>query len=179
MKFFIITFLIFLQVSAIAQSNDLKIVIIRHGEKPKLGDNLNCKGFNRSLLLPKVIVEKFGVPSYSYVPAVVGAEATTKHSRMFQTITPLAVKYNLQINSLYNGKDSAGLAIDVLQKRGTVLIVWDHKNIVPLVNAFGIHDYFLKWQDDDFDSIWIITFNNEKAALSKDREGLMPEENCK
>ncbi len=168
----------FLQVATYAQSNDLKIIIIRHGEKPKDGDNLNCKGLNRALALPKVLVQKFGVPSYNYVPAVVGSEGSTKHSRMFQTIAPLSVKYNLHINSLYNGKDSSGVAKDVLQKNGTVLIVWDHKSIVPLVNAFGIHDYFLKWQDDDFDSIWIVTFKSGKAFLTKDAEGLLPKEDC-
>ena len=26
-------------------ANSLKIIIIRHGEKPKVGDNLNCNGF--------------------------------------------------------------------------------------------------------------------------------------
>jgi hypothetical protein len=159
--------------------DSLKVVIIRHAEKPKKGDNLNCMGLNRSQLLPKIIVSKFGVPSFCYVPTVVSDSGTTKHSRMFQTITPLAAQYNLSINSKYNGKDSTGVATDILKRNGTVLIVWDHKSIVPLVHAFGINEPALKWADDDFDSIWIITFANGKAILARDKENLHPNAACK
>jgi hypothetical protein len=168
----------FFSISVFAQTNStLKVVIIRHGEKPKTGDNLNCMGLNRSQLLPKVMVDKFGVPAFSYVPSV-GADSASKHARMFQTITPLAVKYNLTINSKFNGKDSAGVANDIIKRKGTVLIVWDHKSIVPLVHAFGVTEGLLKWADDDFDSIWIITFNNGQVVLTKDKEGLKPLANC-
>src|SRR5882757_7710635 len=151
----------------------LKIVIIRHGEKPKNGDNLNCQGLNRSQLIPAVIVSKFGVPAFSYVPAV-GSDSSTKHARMFQTITPLAVKYNLAVNSRFTGKDSAGLVNDILKRNGTVLVVWDHKSILPILHALGINDPLLKWDDNDFDSIWVISFNNGTAVLTKDKENLMP-----
>lgn len=160
-------------------ANDpLKVVIIRHGEKPKAGDNLNCQGLNRSQLIPAVIVSKFGIPAFSYVPSV-GADSSTKHARMFQTITPLAVKYNLAINSKFVGKDSTGLVNDMLKKHGTVLVVWDHKSILPIIHAFGINDPQLKWSDDDFDSIWIISFNNGIAQLTKDKEDLKPAIDCK
>src|ERR1700709_617507 len=79
---------------------NLKIVIIRHGEKPDDGDNLNCQGLNRSLALPRVLYNKFGVASYLFVPVISGGKKT-KSGRMFQTITPYAIKYNLPINSNY------------------------------------------------------------------------------
>ena len=78
---------------ASAQNKDLKLVFIRHGEKPLKGDNLTCQGLNRALLLPNFIFKRFGVPSYLFVPGLALGEAT-KHARMFQTITPLAIKYN-------------------------------------------------------------------------------------
>ena len=181
LKVFCIVFCTILFSSAIvyAQTTSaLKIIIIRHGEKPANGDNLNCQGLNRSQLLPAVIVSKFGVPDFSYVPSLT-ADSATKHARMFQTITPLAAKYNLTINSKFNGKDADGLAGDILKKQGEVLVVWDHKMIVPIINAFGITDTNLKWSDDDFDSIWIISFQNGKAVLSKDKEGLHPAADCR
>lgn len=156
----------------------LKVIIIRHGEKPVNGDNLNCQGLNRSQLLPAVIKSKFGIPSFSYVPSLT-ADSATKHARMFQTITPLAAKYNLMVNSKFSGKDSAGLAADILKKRGKVLIVWDHKMIVPIIHALGIADPKLKWDDDDFDSIWIVNFKNGMPILSKEKENLKPAANCK
>lgn len=160
------------------ENQPLKIIIIRHGEKPKNGDNLNCQGLNRSLLIPDMIVSKFGVPSFSYVPSV-GVDSATKHARMFQTITPLAVKYNLTINSRFNGKDSAGLANDIIKRHGVVLVVWDHKSIVPIIHALGINDAELKWNDDDFDSIWIIQISNGKAVFIKDKEDLHPLADCR
>jgi hypothetical protein len=164
-------------VSAQTIKSSLTVVIIRHGEKPKSGDNLNCQGLNRAQLLPAVIFAKFGVPAYSYIPSL-GSDSTTKHARMFQTITPLAVKYNLAINSKFSGKDSAGLASDIVKRSGIVLVVWDHKSIVPIVHAFGINEAGLKWDDADFDSIWIIHFENGKAILTKSIEGLHPGADC-
>ena len=165
---------------AYAQSSTaiLKVIIIRHGEKPANGDNLNCQGLNRSQLLPAVISSKFGIPAFSYVPSLT-ADSATKHARMFQTITPMAAKYNLVVNSKFNGKDAEGLAADILKKSGEVLVVWDHKMIVPIIHAFGINDPGLKWSDDDFDSIWVISFQNGKTILSKDKEGLQPAADCK
>ena len=33
---------------------------------------------------------------------------STSHARMFQTVSPFAVKYNLKINSAFNEKDVGG-----------------------------------------------------------------------
>ena len=99
----------------------LKIVIIRHGEKPDDGDNLNCKGFNRSLALTTALYKKFGVVSAIYVPSI-NAGNSTKSGRMFQTITPYAVKYNLQINSSFDDGDYKKIAKEIYSRTGTVLI---------------------------------------------------------
>ena len=155
----------------------LTVVIIRHAEKPKLGDNLNCQGLNRSQLLPAVIKSKFGVPDFTYVPAL-GLDSVTKHARMFETITPCAVKYNLTINSRFSGKDSSGLVSDIMKRNGTVLVVWDHKSILPILHSLGIHDPSYAWNDDDYDSIWIIRFKNGVAMLQQDNENLHPAADC-
>src|SRR5579863_10187493 len=74
-----------------SQNRALRIVFIRHGEKPEKGSNLTCKGLNRSLQLPAVITKKFGVPDFIYVPSMKQSEKTT-HARMFETVVPLAAK---------------------------------------------------------------------------------------
>jgi hypothetical protein len=158
-------------------TKNLKVIIIRHAEKPVKGDNLTCQGINRSLELPGLLSSKFGIPDYIYVPSL-GLGQSTKHSRMFQTVIPLAAKYNLSINSKYDEKDSSGIANDIKTKQGTVLIVWEHHAIPPIVAALGVSDYNLVWDDTDFDSIWIITFSNGMVTLTKDKEGLMPPVGC-
>jgi hypothetical protein len=155
---------------------DLKIIFIRHAEKPPKGDNLTCQGFNRSVQLPALISARFGVPDYIYVPSI-GLGESTKHSRMFQTIIPLAVKYNLTINSKFEEKDSLGLAGDILKRKGTVLVVWEHKAIPTIVHALGVRDS-LKWQDDDYDTIWIITYSDSKPAMKMEKQNLTASSAC-
>lgn len=155
---------------------NLIVVIIRHAEKPASGDNLSCQGENRALQLVNVLYQKFKQPDYTYVPAL-KLDKNTAHSRMFQTVTPLAIKYNLTINSQYNEKDAKRVAKSVFKKTGTVLMVWEHSAIADLARALGV-DKPPKWHAEDFDSIWIVTYANGRAALAEDREGLSPSANC-
>lgn len=172
------TFISFCMVKeASAQAKDLKLIFIRHGEKPLKGDNLTCQGLNRAFQLPALLTGKFGVPAFLFAPAMALGEST-KHARMFQTITPIAIKYNLPINSSHAEKDSVMIAEDLKSKKGTVIIVWEHKAIKSIIHALGIPDN-LVWPDDDYDSIWVINFVNGKAVFTKDKEGLTPLAECK
>lgn len=159
-----------------SQSADLKIVFIRHGEKPEKGSNLTCKGLNRSLMLPELINKKFGVPDFIYVPSLKLAEKTG-HARMFETVIPLAAKYNLEIDSKFEETDSVGVANDIMQKKGTVLVVWEHKAIINIIHALGVK-YNTKWNGDDYDTIIIITIKDGKTTLIMDKEGLNPSDDC-
>lgn len=162
-------------IAPVKKDKTLKVVIIRHGEKPKHGDNLSCQGLNRALQLPPVLFAKYGVPDYTYIPSVSGGTSTT-HSRMFQTVTPFAVRYGLTLNSNFPEKDAAGVAADVKTKTGTVLMVWEHSNIPAIAKALGIKDPG-GWAST-FDSIWIVTIVKGVPTLSKDIEGLHPSANC-
>jgi len=154
-----------------------RVIIIRHGEKPEQGDNLSCKGLNRALQLPNVLNKKFGIPDYIFVPSI-NTGKKTGTARMYQTIVPFAVKYNLNINTKYDVDDTKELARDVLKRNGTVLLVWEHKHIDNILKALGLQSSD-KWTDDDFDSIWIISFESGKPVLTKDKEGINPSSDCK
>ena len=164
--------------------NNLKVVIIRHGEKPAEkpsdksdgGDNLSCQGQNRALQLPAVLIKKIGKPDYTYVPSL-KMDKNTAHSRMFQTVTPFAVKYDLTINSKYDESELNAAAKSVLKKSGTVLMVWEHSAIPDLATALGV-DNPPKWKGADFDSMWIVTYASGNAELTVDQEGLSPSESC-
>jgi hypothetical protein len=162
--------------SAQTKDSTLKIVLIRHGEKPEKGNNLTCKGLNRSLQLPAVINKKFGVPDYVYVPALTLGEKT-KHARMFETVVPLATKYNLNIDSKFEETDSTGVAKDIIAKKGTVLVVWEHKALISIIHALGV-TYTTEWKGDNYDTIVIITFKDGKPVVTMDSEGLNPSDDC-
>ena len=167
--------------NTIAQKNSgtlQKVIIIRHGEKPQNGDNLSCQGFNRSVELPAVLYAKFKTPDYIFTAAPKEGKSTNA-ARMFETIIPYAVKYNLNIDTRFFVEDTKGVATAIMKKSGTVLVVWEHNHIIEIVKALGIVDANLKWKDSDFDSIWIITFQNGKATLTTDKENLQPSDVCK
>jgi len=154
----------------------LKVVIIRHGEKPESGDNLSCRGLNRALQLPDVLYQKFGLPDHTYVPSLKCGKVTD-HTRMFQTVAPFAIKYDLTVNSEFDEKAYQKVADHVKQKEGTVLMVWEHSAIQSIAAALGVEDP-PAWQGDDFDSIWIIDFESGTALLTFDQEGIVPSEDC-
>lgn len=155
-----------------------KVVIIRHAEKSDNGYNLSCKGLNRSLDLPAVLYNKYKLPAKIFVPAVDNGKSAGK-LRMLETITPFAVKYNLNIDSRFDVKDAKELAAAIMKTNGYALVVWEHNNIINIVKALGVNNYFTKWNNDDFDSILIIDFKNGKATLSEDKENLNPSGVCK
>lgn len=159
-----------------APANNLKVVMIRHGEKPETGDNLSCQGENRALQLPAVLYQKFNKPDYTYVPTLGLGKATT-HARMFQTVSPFAIQYNLTVDSKYNKDDYSKVAKNVLEKTGTVLMVWEHKAIPHIAEHLGVNNP-PSWEGQDFDSIWVITYSNGKAVLSIDKEGITPPPYC-
>ncbi len=163
-------------IAGVAPADNLKVVMIRHGEKPENGDNLSCQGEQRALQLPSVLYQKFNKPDYTYIPTL-GLGKATKHARMFQTVTPFAVKYNLTVDSKFDTDDYSKVAQNVLEKTGTVLMVWEHKAIQPIAQQLGVKNP-PAWQGGDFDSIWVITYQNGKATLSFDKEGISPSIEC-
>ena len=157
-------------------SNKLTVVIIRHGEKPLNNHNLSCKGQNRALQLPDVLNNKFPKFDQTFVPSLSQGKHTS-HARMFQTVTPLAIKNKLEINSKFGGKDYANIVRYIFSKKGTVLLVWKHSNIQDIAQNFGVKNP-PKWSNKDFDSIWVISFKNGKASLEIDKQGIAPSVNC-
>jgi hypothetical protein len=170
-----LTVLFFLRFTVFSQAQT--VVIIRHGEKPEKGKNLNCQGLNRSLKLPAVLYSKFGIPGNIYVPSL-DNNISTGHARMFQTVIPLAAKYNLKINSRYAEMDIAALAREIKGKKGFVLVVWQHSTIPSIVRALGVQGFSMHWGENDYDSIWIINFPKGIAKITFDKEGLTPSTSC-
>jgi hypothetical protein len=166
--------------SCFSQSNPTvtvkKIIFIRHGEKPEQGDNLSCKGLNRSLQLPAVLLKKFGVVDHILVPALKNGNSTN-HSRMFQTISPYAIQQHLNINTKFDESESKAIANAITYLNGTVLLVWEHKSILKILKELGIKEN-IQWRDNDYDSIIIITYKNGIPILKRDTENLNPADKC-
>ena len=174
----VVVFLLFASgVHSQGKEAELRVVLIRHGEKPASGNELSCKGINRANALPAVLNAKIGLPGIVYVPYS-GPGGTAKHSRMSQTITPFTNKYRLLLNSDYKVDDIRGVTRKILKQKGTVLVVWEHNGLEDIAKQLGVEGK-LRWKDEDYDGIWIITFSKKgKARLAVDQEGLHPSNKC-
>ena len=131
-------------------------------------------------MLPPVILKKFGngtvPPNHVYVPQLkIGSK--TGHSRMFQTATPLAALYNLELNSTFAEDDTDGAANDVKKKKKVVLMVWEHSQIPALAQSLHSKGAPTDWPSSDFDSIWILDYSSGKGVWTKDKEGIDPTKN--
>jgi len=162
---------------AAAQGSDLRIVLIRHGEKPLKGQGLTCQGVNRSLELVPLLYARFGLPGAIYVPDK--GKGGTERSRMYQTILPFASRYHLRLSTDFREGDAKAMAKAIRQQRGVVLVVWEHSGLPEIARRLGVHDDQLHWPDDDYDSMWIVQYVNGQAVLAKDREGLKPGKACR
>ncbi|HEX2630562.1 MAG TPA: histidine phosphatase family protein [Chitinophagaceae bacterium] len=180
--FVLFTTLSFYSFSQLPDSVVRRIVIVRHGEKPKSGDNLTCQGLNRALALPDTLYKRFGRPDHSYVPTIKTGTKTSS-VRMFQTITPYAVQYDLTVNSNYPESDTVKFAKHLKTKKGLILVVWEHTNIPGIARHLGVKNPD-PWLSTDFDSIWIIDFvqNKKTKAItiyySTQQEGITPSSTC-
>jgi hypothetical protein len=169
----------------VAPAPVLRVVIIRHGEKPAEGDNLSCAGLNRALALPAVLNQLMpSPPNLTFVPVIGTNDKDTTRVRMLQTVMPYAVQHNLTINSDFMVENTKAFARQLRQLRGTVLVVWEHNNIVEIARDLGLENV-PEWPDEDFDSIWSISFSGGGArgkakhpVLTKSRQHIRPSPIC-
>ncbi len=96
------------------------IVAIRHAEKPatSLGQ-LTCKGLNRALALPKVLVPRYGKPDRIYAPdpgTRIGQQGNLSYSyvRPLMTIEPIAIQLEMPVNALIGFKNVGQLRKELL-----------------------------------------------------------------
>ena len=166
------------------------IVLIRHGEKPEAGlGQLNCQGLNRSLALPTVLLSKFGKPSHLLAPDPAQQKqegpGIYDYIRPLATIEPMAIALGLPVSTDYGFKEIDRLQ-ELLQQadyeNALVIVAWEHKQVERLArNIIGQYggdaSQVPRWEDSDFDSIYIITIDrwSDRTAIASfkhDREDL-------
>ncbi len=155
------------------------IVCIRHGEKPRGGlGQLTCRGLNRALALPDVLLAKFGPPRFVFAPnpiQKVDGNPGYYYVRPLMTIEPTAIRCGLPVNTQFGYREIKGLADELDQpayRRATVFVAWEHGLLDDFarneVKAFGGDPKQVPaWPENDFDTIFVfkITRGGDGAAL--------------
>jgi hypothetical protein len=155
------------------------IVLIRHGEKPVEGlGQLNCQGLNRALALPFVIERLFGRPDAIFAPDP--AQSKEDHGRPYDyirplaTIEPAAILFGLPVDASVGFADIEALRhkLEASDYRNAVVVVaWEHHEIEKLarqlVTAHGGDPASVPdWQDEDFDSIYVVKLTQTDAGTA-------------
>lgn len=145
------------------------IVAMRHAEKPptSLGQ-LTCKGLNRALALPKVLIPRYGKPDRIYAPdpgTRVGRLGNLSYSyvRPLMTIEPTAIQLEMPVNALIGFKNVGQLRKELLSpenSNSTIYLAWEHVYLNQfakrLLKAYGKDPSVVPdWPNDEYDRIYI------------------------
>jgi len=155
--------------------------MVRHGEKPEQGlGQLDCRGLNRALSLPRVIETKYGRPDAIFAPdpSAQKNDRGTKYDyvRPLATIEPTAIYFGLPVNASIGFKNVDKLVDALVSPRfqnKVVVVAWEHafveKAARRLVKRYGGDASSVpKWEGADFDSIYVVRITRRagKTAVS-------------
>lgn len=150
------------------------VIFLRHGEKPDTSTGqLTCKGFNRALALPSVLLNRFGIPDAIYASAP-KENKTGSSLRPLTTIIPTAIRAERPVILKYHATETEALVSD-LQSSGSshkrIFVSWEHKNLVVAAKALvkqtgGDPQQIPSWSGRDFDSLYIIKLNEQGRFVS-------------
>jgi broad specificity phosphatase PhoE len=155
-----------------------KIMLIRHAERPN-GDGgvmpdgttnpeaLTARGWQRANALVQLFVPPdghFTNPDLA-TPRTIFASGIGHHSKSLrpqQTVTPLAAKLGLSINTSFPKGNESGLTQAAKAIGGIVLVAWEHEAIPEIAELVvgsnqGIPQH---WSGGRFDLVWVFDRTN-------------------
>jgi hypothetical protein len=178
--------MVFLVMMALSGAPLLKsqetIVAIRHGEKPRAGlGQLDCKGLNRALALPKVLIGQFGRPDAIYAPDPADVDVGPggrfySYVRPLMTIEPTAIVLGMPVNAQIGFRDIGELRVALTAPQyghALIFVAWEHKMLNEfarqILRSYGENpDAVPEWPKGDYDRIYVFQIRkvDGKAKLS-------------
>jgi hypothetical protein len=166
------------------------IVAIRHAEKPaaSLGQ-LTCRGLNRALALPKVLIPRYGTPDRIYAPdpgTRIGQLGNLSYSyvRPLMTIEPTAIQLEMPVNALIGFKNVGQLRKELVASENANLVIylaWEHTYLNQfakrLLKAYGKDPSLVPdWPSDEYDRVYVFRINDvggkKDLTFSVESQGL-------
>jgi hypothetical protein len=166
------------------------VVTFRHGEKPTGGlGQLTCRGLNRALALPSVLLGKYGTPQFVFAPNPAQKVDGKDHDEYFYvrpltTIEPTAIRCGLPVNTQFGFQEIKGLEAELEKpeyRSATIFIAWEHglldEFVKDLVKSYGGDPAQVPpWPHDDYDSIFVVRITRsgggESMTFAIDHENL-------
>lgn len=176
------------------------IVMIRHGEKPPAGlGQLSCKGLNRALALPKVLIGRFGRPDAIYAPNPADEDRGPdgrlySYVRPLMTIEPTAIALGLPVNAQIGFEDIGKLQAALTAPRyahALIFVAWEHHTLnrfaKQMLRSYGENpDAVPAWPKSDYGRIYVfrirkvdgkpdLSFRIAREGLTGKLSGACPE----
>ena len=166
------------------------IVCIRHGEELPAGlGQLTCRGLNRALALPSVLLGKYGRPQFVFAPNPTQRVDGENHDEYFYvrplaTIEPTAIRCDLPVNTQFGWREIEGLETELEKpeyQNATIFIAWEHHRIEEFVKDLlktngGNPSQVPAWPSQDYDTIFVVRITRsgpaKSVAFTIDHEGL-------
>jgi len=159
--------------AASALAAPAQVIVIRHGEKPDSGPDLDEQGYARAQALVGFFENNIAVNQFP-IAAIYAMDPKDEDGsqRPIETVTPLANALHLAIDHDYKRKQIPQMASDILGNSAydgkTVVICWEHHAIPDIVDAFGWTSAPQKWKGSSFDRAWVLTFTGDKVTAFAD-----------
>jgi len=174
------------------------LLLIRHAEKTgdKEDVHLSKQGKERAVVLDQLFVASKERPDPFPTPDFIFAALHHKDSqRPVETVTLLAKKLKLTIDDRFDSKlpatgndpnEKPAKKPGMVQLRDelfnspkyhgkTILVAWRHSTISELAKTLKASKVPEKWEDNVFDRVWQITYDDKGTATFRDRpQRLLP-----
>ncbi|MFC4604993.1 hypothetical protein [Rhodococcus kronopolitis] len=160
------------------QSDPTTIMLVRHAERPdedggsdpgvdadgtRCTESLTATGWRRAAALADLLAPADGEPDPPLVrPRALFASTPSRKNgskRSLQTVTPLATRLAVEVNTLFGRADVKDLAKEVRRAQGPVLISWQREYLPDIVAALGLADRAVPdpWPEHRYDVVWVLT----------------------
>lgn len=161
--------------SATSFATPKEILVIRHAEKPIVGDegiHLSDRGLQRANALPEFFL---GHPDMNDNGAPVAVYAAspkipTGSVRAYETIAPTAARLGLPVIRNFKSGEEDVIAQDILKNPAyngkTVVVAWVRDELPLLGAALGVTET-LRWPSSVFDRVWKFSFDSRGQVSLK------------
>jgi hypothetical protein len=170
------------------------VMIIRHGEKPagstsgvdadgnEDDSSLTAAGWERAHRLVELFDPAQGSPRPGLArPRMIyaaGANDDGEGQRTRETVTLLADRLGMGVNTDFGKGDEEKLVEHVIAQPGPTLICWQHGEIPAIAEAFpGVAPAPpAEWPDDRFDVVWVFTRTATGWHFAQQPELVLPQD---
>lgn len=162
-----------------------KIMLLRHAEKPakdnapygvtrkgeRSKESLEVRGWQRAGALANLFVPANGHFNHSALvtPQFLYASKPLRRKgsrRPLETITPLAEKLLLKVNSTFQRSQLVSMVEDAFSRKGVVLICWQREYIPDIAALIlgGKNIAPSEWPENRFDVIWVFDLQRSSST---------------